>query len=230
MASQLPLHIGLGDYARFENFYAGPNRELLDTLQGFAAGSDERFCFLAGAFGSGKSHLLQACCAAVGGRAVYLPLSAIHQPTPDLLDDLEQMSLVCLDDIDGICGQPDWEEALFDLYNRIREAGGRLLVAAEGLPQALGIRLPDLVSRLRWGLVYQLRPMDDGERLAALQLRARLRGFELPDDTGQYLLRRMPRDLPALFELLDHLDQASLVAKRRLTIPFVRTVLPKGAS
>jgi len=103
-------------------------------------------------------------------------------------------------------------------------AGG-LLVATRAAPSALPFDLPDLVSRLGAGLVYQLRPADEEYSLQALQLRAGQRGFELPDDTARYLLKRMPRDLPALMSLLERLDSASLVAQRRLTVPFVKSVL-----
>ena len=85
--------------------------------------------------------------------------------------------------------------------------------------------MPDLRSRLGWGLIYQLKVLDDQQRLQALQLRARQRGCEMPYETGRYLMRRLPRNMAALFDLLDQLDEASLVAQRKLTVPFVKSVL-----
>ncbi|MEX0870957.1 MAG: DnaA/Hda family protein, partial [Aquisalimonadaceae bacterium] len=118
-----------------------------------------------------------------------------------------------------------WEEAVFHLYNRVLEAGGRLLVSASGRPARLGISLPDLESRLSWGLVHRLQPLSESELLQALERRALARGLELPADTGRYLISRVPRDAGSLFSLLDRLDQAALAAQRRLTVPFVRRVL-----
>jgi len=135
------------------------------------------------------------------------------------------MSLVCLDDVQALTGHDEQEEALFHLYNRIRESGGRLLVAANASPAGLAPRLPDLRSRLLWGPVFHLHRLDDAGRLAALQLRADRRGFQLNNDVGTYLLHRHPRDMAKLFELLEQLDHASLTAQRRLTIPFVRSLL-----
>jgi DnaA family protein len=99
------------------------------------------------------------------------------------------------------------------------------LSAAHAAPEQLGVCLPDLRSRLGWGGVYALQPVDDAARMQILRVRAHERGLELPEDTAQFLLRRCPRDLPALMALLERLDAAALTAQRRLTVPFVREVL-----
>lgn len=227
MHPQLPLGVGLSDHARFNNFYAGPNAELLTGLQSLAADTGESLLYCSGAPGSGKSHLLQASCALArenGMDAWYLSL-ADEGLAPAMLEGLEQADLICVDDLDVVAGQGSWEEALFHLYNRVRDKHSRMLVAGVGRPEALGLQLPDLVSRLRWGVIYRIQELDDDQRLAALQLRAKRRGLELPAETGCYLLRRCPRDLPALFAMLDRLDHAAMVAQRRLTIPFVKSVL-----
>jgi len=221
---QLTLRVGLRDSATFANFFVGDNAAALHLLQQ----GDEPFVYLWGGPGCGRSHLLQAACHAEGGRGgspAYLPLAALAHAGTEVLDGLEQMSLVCLDDVQAVAGQAVWEEGLFHFYNRVRDAGGRLLAAADAGPAALGVQLADLRSRLSWGPVFQLQSLDDAGKLAALQLRARARGMELGAEVGAYLLRRCPRDMHALFELLERLDQASLAAQRRLTIPFVREII-----
>ena len=228
MSRQLPLGLQLQASARFSNFLAGPNEELLGQLMQTAGGTGEPFFLLWGAAGSGKSHLLQAGChlAADQGRtAAYVSLKDNTDLSPELLEGWESYQLVCVDDIHLIAGNQRWEEALFNLYNRIREQRGSLVVSSISMPAGHAFCLPDLVSRLGWGLVYQLNPLNDEQRLTALQQRARQRGCEMPAETGRYLLRRLPRDMPALFALLDKLDQASLAAQRKLTVPFVKSVL-----
>jgi len=181
--------------------------------------------YLWGATGTGRTHLLQAACqgaAAAGATAVYLPLAQHAEFSPELLEGLETTRLVCLDDVDAIAGLDAWEQALFHLYNRLRDSERRLLAAADRAPGALPLNLADLRSRLGWGPVFQLRALSDTDKLAALKLRALHRGLELSDEVGQYLLKRCPRDLHSLFSLLDSLDRAALAAQRRLTIPFVR--------
>ena len=110
-------------------------------------------------------------------------------------------------------------------YARSRRAAGRLVTAAQAPPALLRWALPDLGSRFSASAIFQLRVLDEAEQQAALQLRARLRGFELPDETSRWLQRRYPRDMHKLYELLDTLDEAALVAQRRLTVPFIREVL-----
>ena len=142
-----------------------------------------------------------------------------------MLEGLERADLVCLDDVDALAGAQEWEQAVFALYNGLREHGGRLLAAGPVPPAALPLELEDLRTRLAWGLVYQLQPLDDEDKLRGLQQRARERGLELPDAVARYLLQRCRRDMASLLHCLDELDRASLAAQRRLTIPFVKEVM-----
>jgi len=114
---------------------------------------------------------------------------------------------------------------VFHLFNRLRDSGRRLLLAATASPRELGVGLPDLQSRLSLALVFQLQPLSDEDKLRALQLRASRRGLHLTDEVGRFILTRGARSMSALFELLDRLDQASLQAQRKLTIPFLKEVL-----
>jgi len=219
VAYQIPLQIKLNDTATFENYLPGANANIVNILQ---AGS-EPYIYLWSAEATGKTHLLQALCHTLGqGQAIYLPLMELAQQPSAILEGLEQFALVCLDDVQCIAGRSDWELGLFHLYNRIREQGGHLCITSTVSPEQLHVKLADLLSRLKWGPVFQLQPLKDEEKVRAMQLRAKLRGFQLPDDVATYLLKRYPRDLHNLFALLDKLDSASLQAQRRLTIPFVK--------
>jgi len=226
MTVQIPLAIGLRDDASFDNFYAGGNDELLAGLRRAVSGRDsEGAILLWGGSAAGKTHLLQAACRAAHEQelaAAYIPLSEKGELSPDVLEGLEQLNLVCLDDLQAVAGDEAWETALFHLYNRLFDNGAQLIMAADANVAQLGIDLPDLRSRLSWGFVFHLHNLDDQAKLAALQLRARQRGVEMSDEVGQYLIRRQARDMRSLFNLLDELDAASLAAQRRLTVPFVR--------
>lgn len=224
LRQQLPLRIGLRDSATFDNFLPAANAQAVHALQF----QREPFVYLWGSAGSGKSHLLQAACHAVtetGGSAVYLPLGELSAMSAELLEGMEQMQLVCIDEVEHIAGNAPWERALFHLYNRLRDSGHRLVVAGQASPAALGLGLPDLVSRLGWGPVYQLQLLTDEEKAEALRMRAAQRGMEMPAEVASYLLNRAPRDMQALFALLDELDEVSLAAQRKLTIPFVRQII-----
>lgn len=228
---QLPLGIRLRDDATFANFYPGANAAALGYVERLCSplvGWSDELIYLWGKSGVGRSHLLQAACLRMeerGELAIYLPLADVARYGPDMLDNLEQCELVCLDDLEAIAGNRVWEEGLFHLFNRLRDAGRRLLLAADVAPRELPVQLPDLKSRLSLSLVFQLQPLSDEDKLRALQLRASRRGLNLPDDVGRFILTRGERSMSALFELLDQLDQASLQARRKLTIPFLKQIL-----
>ncbi|MFO7858113.1 MAG: DnaA regulatory inactivator Hda [Ectothiorhodospiraceae bacterium] len=226
---QLPLGIRWDDTARLATFHAGSNARALASVEALLRG-DEAVLYLHGPASSGKSHLLQAAaraCGETGAPVAYLPLAEPAVTGPAVLEGMEGMALVAVDDLHAVAGDRDWEEALFHTFNRLRDAGTALCFAANGRPDAVGLCLPDLVSRLRGGLVERLQRMDDDDKLAALRHRAGVRGLHLPDEVGWYLLRHQPRDPARLFRLLEVLDEAALAEKRRLTVPFVRQVLAR---
>lgn len=227
--AQLALPVTLDDHARFETYWPGPNEEVVAHLRSLARNpGGQPANWLRSPSGSGKSHLLQAVCAAgteAGARTQFVPLGSYTELAPAVLDDLAGVALLCLDDIDAIAAHEAWERAAFNAFNEVQAAGGALLVASAGGPRDAPFELEDLGSRLSWGPTYRLQALSDPERLNALRLRARHRGLELPHEVGEWLLRRMPRDMNSLYRLLDRLDAASLAAGRRLTIPFVKDIL-----
>ncbi|WP_324733822.1 DnaA regulatory inactivator Hda [Pseudomonas paeninsulae] len=228
---QLPLGVRLRDDATFANYYPGANAAALGYVERLCeadAGWAESLIYLWGGAGVGRTHLLQAACLRfeqLGEPAVYLPLAELVEHGPNMLDNLEQFELVCLDDLDAVAGLSEWEEALFHLFNRLRDSGRRLLLAASSSPRELPVKLADLQSRLTLALVFQLQSLSDEDKLRALQLRASRRGLHLSDEVGRFILTRGERSMSALFELLERLDQASLQAQRKLTIPFLKEIL-----
>ncbi|EIJ43557.1 DnaA regulatory inactivator Hda [Beggiatoa alba B18LD] len=228
MSTQLPLGIGLPESASFTNYIPGPNQAVFNILQQIIDGKWENCLYIYGDAGTGKSHLLQAACeqmARRGGRPAYLPLALFSQSTPDILEGLDALDLVCIDDIHAIIGQPHWEEALFRLYNQLRTNGIPQIITGNTIPNKLGLHLPDLVSRLNWGGAFALQPLDDISTLQALQEHAKGRGMELSDKVAQYLVHQCPRDMKTLLKWLRQLDYESLSNRRKLTLPFVRNLV-----
>ncbi|MDA9272158.1 DnaA regulatory inactivator Hda [bacterium] len=228
MTLQLPLAIQLNDEATLADFCWGNNallhQQLLSTLQG----EGDRLIYLWGVTGSGKSHLLQACCQAINSAqsASYLPLKILHEWGPQVIEGLDEQTLIAIDDIESIANDAAWEESLFHLYNRIRDQEKSTLIISSQMPPANSpLRLPDLRSRLSWGLVMQINELNDSEKVNRLKSRAKKRGFDLPTSVGQFLLNRCARNMHDLDTLLNHLDEASLIAQRKITIPFVKHIL-----
>jgi DnaA family protein len=223
--SQLALPLRLADHAVFASYLATGNETLLATLRDLAVGGGSAGCWLWGAAATGKTHLLQAVCEEAGDESSYVPLSMFADTSPEILDGLANRSLICIDDIHLVAGMPEWEHALFVLYNQVLATEGRLIVAANAAPRSAGFELADLESRLSQLPIFQVQPLGDNETRQALQLRAAQRGLDLPDETAQFLLNRSRRDMASLYGVLDKLDDEALRAQRRLTIPFVKEVL-----
>jgi len=225
---QLPLRVRLRETARFDGFIAGPNAEVVELLTGPVP---PQVLWLWGRAGTGKTHLLQAACAAAsagGGAATYLDLEANGAPV--LLDGCEALDLVCLDGLDRVSEDADWNAAIFRLHTLMQDAPGRLYVASTAPPASLRLRLADLRSRLLAAPVHQLLELDEDGQVAALERRAERLGLELSREAAAWLVHRMPRDMHSLCGALDRLDEAALAAQRRLTIPFLRQVLEPGQS
>lgn len=226
--AQLALPVHLRDDATLDNFLFGEALGPLEPmLQAQTAAAGEPIIYLHGPSGTGRSHLLQGACHAVSsGEALYLPLEQLGAMAPEqVLDGMEALSLVCLDDLHAIAGAADWELALFHFINRAREQGCRLLVSAAAAPRQLAIALPDLASRLSWGVVFQLDAPSDADKLAILRFRAERRGLQLEEEAARYILSRAPRAMAALMELLETLDRDSMALQRTLTIPFIKSRL-----
>lgn len=224
---QLPLGIRLRERTSFEVFVAGENIELVQRLRRLASG-ERGIVWIWGAAGLGRTHLLQAAvldAASRGHRVGYLPCAQLPTLDAATLEGFSAFELVCLDDLDVRLEDPAVERAMFTLYRQIEERGSGLVISASQSPVSLDWHLADIASRLAAAEVFQLRPLDEEGQAEALRRRAAARGFELPDDTLRYLLRRFPRDMVSLCELLEQIDVASLSAQRRVTIPFVRETL-----
>ena len=213
--TQLLLDISPDWTPTLDNFVVGHNIELLSALRHALAGTARERCFyLWGEAGSGKTHLLQAVmeqARMLGQSAIYMQAGVPQYRQCVAVDDVE-----ALDEVGQI--------ALFDLYNSMREQGGLLLASGMAAPAHLNLR-DDLRTRLGWGLVYQVHGLNEAEKVQALEQHAQARGFTLPQEVTQYLLRHGRRDLPALLALLDKLDQHCLRLQRTPSVPLLKEIM-----
>lgn len=226
---QLPLDIEIKAESTFDNFVTGDkgNEQLVAMLQRIARGESD-FIYLYGDSGTGRTHLLQAFTQDYSTQmpqalVAYIPLDNM-QLVPEMVEGLTGFDAVCIDGIERCLGDRAWETALFNLYNQLKEHNKTLIIAGAEAPQQLTVTLADLKSRLSAMLIHAIQPLSDNDKRLLIQKKAGERGLELSDEVANYLLSRQQRDLPHLLEMLETLDQASLQAKRRLTIPFVKQV------
>lgn len=227
LPQQLTLSVKLRQDSTFDNFLGAANSKNSHILT-HALSTDEPFIYLCGEQGSGKTHLLNACCntlEAQNKRVMFISLCELDALSANVFDELEAFDAVILDDINVLFENSETEIALFDLYNRLKSSEKVLIVSASDPVAKQPIGLADLRSRLGAGLLLQLLRLTDDEKMCALQSRAQDKGFFLGDDVAAYIMKRSGRNLGELFSVLEQLDDASLSAKRLLTVPFVKSVL-----
>lgn len=225
---QLALNLCLQDQMTLENFFSGSNAQLLSLLQNINSQKSPFFLYIWGNQGSGKTHLLSAMCHQFGEKGLgtaYLPLQEHLELSPRMLEESENLDLLCIDDLDEVVGIRDWEEELFHCFNKLLDHGGKLLITANAPPLAMQFCLPDLQSRMASTMIFQLSALNDEEKESTLIMRAKLRGLKLNSKAVRFLLNHYARDAATLFNALEKLDHAALVAKKQLTLPFIKEVL-----
>ena len=228
LGPQLPLALRYPPDQRLETWLDVSAGGIPGRLALLATGESRDPVLLQGANGTGKTHLLLATCAAaeaVGRSARYVALARLRGHARIAFEGLEHADLVAVDGVDEIAGSRDDEVALFDLHNRVRDAGASLLYAARHTPASLPLTLPDLRSRLAQCTLASLPSLDDDGRAEVLRQRAASRGLAFDAAALDWLLTRCSRDLSDLAAMFERLDRASLAAQRRITVPFLRQVL-----
>ena len=135
-----------------------------------------------------------------------------------------QEGALLIDDVDRLDGENQIEA--FNRYNRNRAAAMVWVASGSQAPSGLVNLREDLRTRLGWGLIYQLHPLNDAEKRQALVRRADQLGFELEGLIADYLLTRYSRDLRQLLAVVDALDRFSLEQQRRVSLPLLKTLLP----
>jgi DnaA family protein len=231
----MPLKIGLRDDACFETFVTEKESQALalSGLQSALIQTNGNAFYLYGESGAGKTHLLQASCRYVtekGQTSVYLPFGDHSLPLiPDVLMGLEQTPLVCLDDMTEIVGDSKWELALANLITKSSVQGHTVILAGQVSINDWSIKTNELAKALMMVLPIELHSVIEKEEvIVALQRHSKRLGFELPNDVGNYLVKQFSADLQELLAVLKLLEQATLVEKRRLTLPFVKQVLQRA--
>lgn len=225
---QLLLPLQARQDVRLADLPPGAFADVLSALRQFTAGELTQL-HIWGPSGAGRTLLVNAFMADAARdfvRPLLLPLREVVSLSPEMLDGLEYCDPIVLDDIEAAAGWPDWEEALFNLYNRLQVQGGRLLVTAAMPPSGLPLQLPDLRSRLARASVHALPVPDDSVRQELLQTTAARRAWALDDELARALIARGPRRLGGFMRLLDKLDAEALRERRPLTLPLLRRLLP----
>jgi len=227
MSHQIPLQFEFQSNHSFSTFYHGDNEETINHLQHFCH-STELQIYLWGTAGTGKTHLLQATTQETNKQtksSFYFSFDSNSLPAPSMLTGLENLDIICFDNIDHIAGNNEWEQAFFNFFNLHRDRNKQLILSSSCPPKYLAIELPDLKTRMSWGLTLKLKELTDDQQLNALIYKANSLGFKIPSHVGQYIITHYTSDLPSTWRLLKKIELATLSAKRKITIPFLKQMM-----
>jgi DnaA family protein len=228
MIEQYPLHFEFRANQTFDDFFAGANQPILDDLKQCVLGHGEQQIFLWAKTGQGKSHLLQSCChfaQAHEHSSFYFDLARYRLHNPAIFLGLDDYEVVCVDNVDAIIGLTKWEQALSAFMQRHYERGHRLILSATNLPNHMRLKTSNVKANLGWGLMVQLKTLVNTSSVDALIFRADAMGLEISPQVGRFLTIQHQDELEGLWRLLEKLDRASLSAKRKLTVPFLKQLL-----
>lgn len=225
---QLLLPVSINASQTFDSFVNSEDAILIEQLHKAVDSSEFASLYIAGAQGTGKSHLLNACCHRaneINKTSILLPLEQMLSMSAQVLDGVENIDLVCIDNIELIKGNMAWQKAIFNLYNSLMQSHATLVITGSDTSNNLALELPDLASRLQWSTPFQLHQLSEQDKTVALTHHAHLMGFELSEDVAKFMLSRLPRKMDFLMQALNTLAKQSIEKQRVVTVPFVKEVL-----
>ena len=225
---QIPFEFGNFQKIDFTSFIEGENQDLLDFLNTMTKKKKNDCLYIWGSQGTGKTHLLQAACKQaddMNSQVTYIPLKQYEEFDSEIFNGLGKLDLICVDDLEFISGNLEWQQRLTLLYNEIRDNNNSIIISSTSSPKNIKIELDDLKSRLVWGQVHKIKPPNDELKIEILKRKASERSFELSESVAEFLIHRTERDLNSLIKILDVIDHSSLAAKRKVTIPFVKKLI-----
>lgn len=241
---QLALPVWFSEDQSFDSFIADDNALVVEFLTSFINGDQEGlstnsipFCLLHSLQSAGKSHLLYASCQYASennSSHAYFDLKMLHQFPASVILEAQQKDLICIDNIHVVKDDLTWQIAIFDLLNKVIEKNQsianpehycKVIISATHSPASIGLSLPDLVSRLSWGTVFKLAPLNDDKSKLFMRQKLAGKGLEASDEVVNFLVTRLSRNMAKQIEIINLLDRKSLESKRKLTVPFVKQVL-----
>lgn len=238
-ARQFLLRFPAQPHYTFDSFIDSPSTAFaVASAKSLARDPDpaSRSLFVSGPAGAGKTHLLMALgneVAQSGVEPLFLSCKLWNERLESTtLDKALQWAgkvvshpLLLVDDVDCLNGKPRGQEILYQVYNELRDRGGRLAMTSRTRPNELKKTEPFLVSRLQWGLTAELNPPGDEALERILHKLARDGGLELPESVARFLIQRLPRDFASLREAVETINRESLAQKKKVSLGMVKNAL-----
>ena len=227
---QLLLPVSYNSTQTFASFIEDNELDgvLINELQRAIVSDGFSAHYVAGAAGVGCSHVLNAICHFANQKnktSILLPMEQVVNASPEVIEGLESVDVVCIDDIDIVKLSLKWQTAIFNLFNQLHQNGAKIIFAGHLLPSQLELELKDLKSRLQWCTVFQLHELSEELKIKAIIQHAHHMEFEVTHEVAKFIINRVPRNMIILMQALDTVAKQSIAMKRMVTVPFVKEVL-----
>ena len=218
---QIPLAIKLETSNSFDEFYC-ENHNLIANIK--AAIELKESIYITGF--AGKTHLLQAICKFSNEHnkpCFFMPMAEFIKMPVAVTQFEQKFSVVCVDDIDLIVGNAQWEQAMFDLINDLIDNQACIVVSCSNYQT--NFNLPDLKSRIKQLRQIFIPKLTDSQVSKVFLLHAKFRGLNVKANVAKYIHRHLPRNIKYLINLLDMLENMVVLQKRKITIELVKDVV-----
>ena len=207
----LPLKF-LPSYGRHDFIIGESNIEAVKWVDNFSK-SKVNGLVLIGPIASGKSHLIST----LKNKYKILEAEEINEEKINILE-LKDLIIENIEKIEN-------HSFFLHVINVVKEKNFKVLLTSRLPIKELDIKLEDLKSRL---LAYShskiLLPTDDVLRGIIIKI-SKDKGLLLSDNVINYILSHLERSYSIINSFITELDELSLIKKKKITIPFVKSFL-----
>ena len=227
---QLIFPFQINQKASFESFFCAPdNLNLMSRLTAIVISKNAHELIIHGEKGSGKSFLMQAICNELnssGKQFAFVPMNKALNMGVEIFQNLASLDAVCIDDLQLMLANKDWETALFNLINECHLSNCSLILSIGG-SQSLEekTKLPDLLSRIKRMEFMAVHSVQDEFFNHAIDFVAQQLDINIDKAELEFLLKHQTRIFSLLVENIIFLDQQAASLKRKITIPLIKETL-----
>jgi DnaA family protein len=227
---QLIFPFQINQKASFDSFFCSPdNQNLMTRLTDIVSSQDTSELIIYGEEGSGKSFLMQAVCNELSSaekQFAFIPMKKAFNMGVEIFQNLGSLDVVCIDDLQLILDNQDWETALFNLINECQQSSCSLMLSLGGTqPLDESVILPDLLSRIKRMEFIALHAVQDEFFNQAIDFVAQQLDIKIEEAELEFLLKHQTRIFSLLVENIITLDNQAASLKRKITIPLIKETL-----
>ena len=222
--NQIPINFSFCNAKTLDNYISGENKHLIKALKEFAKNNHGQLIYLFGEKSTGKSHLCKAVFDIIEDTKIL-----VNQHNFETLSDmdLQNINYLIIDDFEIILEKRNNEDTLFYYINEFIISKKSLLISSINSTEQITFTKKDLKSRLTSNLIFNIKEISDERKVEVLKNITEDIGWTIEEKVCQYIMYHYRRDLFFLCNVLKSIDENSLALKKKVTIPFVKSIIER---